>query len=382
MIYLLAKYTLLFLLAAALGFILGYWFSRRNIEDVSESYEDLRKANARSDDRHWSRLWNQLAALPEPKETDLSGVIQGIGNVQKSIGGLPAPEIVNLQPIEARLDALAEKVRNIPQPKPVDIKPIESRLDALTESVRNIPAPPAPVDIAPVRTQIDAVRSAVAAIPQPEATDLQPLESRLDSLVETVRNMPRPPTPLPVDLEPLRKELRSLREDIGRIPVVETGAVDLSPITTSIDLVRNQLKAFPRPQPVDLQPVDRRLTAIEKELERVGKRVASISRAPRLAVAEAPPRQTREQPRVLSAALYGKKDDLKLISGVGPKLETLLNKNGVYYFWQVAEWNRRDIDIIDDRLDAFKGRILRDNWVDQARQLRKQPSAAAMPDDI
>lgn len=381
MIYLLAKYTLLFLLTAALGFVLGYWFSRRNFEDVSESYEDLRKANARSDDKQWSRLWDQLAALPKPRETDLTGVIQGIDSVQKAVGGIPAPKAVNLEPIESRLDALAEKIRNIPAPKPADLKPIESRLDALTESVRNIPAPPAPVDIAPVRTQIDAVRSAVAAIPQPEATDLQPLESRLDSLVETVRNMPRPPTPIPVDLEPLRKELRSLREDIGRIPVVETGAgVDLSPITTSIDLVRNQLKAFPRQQSVDLQPIDRRLTAIEKELERVGKRVASIGRAPLRAAA--PPRPIREQPRVLSAALYGKKDDLKLISGVGPKLEGLLNKNGVYYFWQVAEWNRRDIDIIDDRLDAFKGRILRDNWVDQARQLREQPSAARMPDDI
>ncbi len=114
----------------------------------------------------------------------------------------------------------------------------------------------------------------------------------------------------------------------------------------------------------------------------MNKRVASLGSAPRRTAADAPPRPTREQPRVLSAALYGKKDDLKLISGVGPKLESLLNKNGVYYFWQVAEWSKRDIDIIDDRLDAFKGRIERDNWVDQARQLRQQPSAAAMPDDI
>ena len=54
MTYLLAKYTLLFLLAAALGFVLGYWFSRRNFEDVSESFEDLRKANQRSDDENWN----------------------------------------------------------------------------------------------------------------------------------------------------------------------------------------------------------------------------------------------------------------------------------------------------------------------------------------
>ncbi len=307
MIYLLAKYTLLFLLAAALGFVLGYWFSRRNFEDVSESYEDLRKANARSDDKQWSRLWDQLSMLPEPKETDLSGVLQGIDGVQAAIGQLPAPA-------------------------PVDLKPIQARLD---------------------------------------------------SLVETVRNIPRPPTPLPVDLEPLRKELRSLREDISRIPVVETQTADLSPITTSIDLVREQLKAFSPSQPVDLQPVDQRLTSIERTLEQIGKRVAGPRAVPQRAPSTAAPlRPIREQPRVLSAALYGKKDDLKLISGVGPKLESLLNKNGVYYFWQVAGWNRRDIDAIDERLEAFKGRITRDNWVDQARQLKQQPSAARMPENI
>ncbi len=198
-----------------------------------------------------------------------------------------------------------------------------------------------------------------------------------------MRNIPRPPTPLPVDLEPLRKELRSLREDIGRIPVVETHApADLTPITTNIESVRNALTAMPRPQHVDLQPIDRRLMAIEKELERIGKRVEGIGAPRRRTMPDAPPRPVREQPRVLSAALYGKKDDLKLISGVGPKLESLLNENGVYYFWQVAEWDRRDVDIIDDRLDAFKGRITRDNWVQQARQLKQRPSAARMPDNI
>jgi predicted flap endonuclease-1-like 5' DNA nuclease len=78
----------------------------------------------------------------------------------------------------------------------------------------------------------------------------------------------------------------------------------------------------------------------------------------------------------------GGRDDLKLISGVGPKLEKLLNENGVYYFWQVASWNRDDIKIIDDRLDVFKGRISRDEWVKQAKNLKRQPHASPMPEDI
>ena len=97
---------------------------------------------------------------------------------------------------------------------------------------------------------------------------------------------------------------------------------------------------------------------------------------------EVPGKVSREEPRILKAALYGKKDNLRLIKGVGPKLENLLNENGVYYFWQVAEWNDRDIDIIDERLDVFRGRIGRDNWVRQADQLRRDPEAARMPTDL
>lgn len=91
---------------------------------------------------------------------------------------------------------------------------------------------------------------------------------------------------------------------------------------------------------------------------------------------------SRDEPRILSAALYGKKDDLKKISGVGPKLENLLNKNGVFYFWQVSEWDSDDIRIIDERLDSFNGRIQRDNWVKQASRLRREPTAAQMPTDL
>jgi len=64
----------------------------------------------------------------------------------------------------------------------------------------------------------------------------------------------------------------------------------------------------------------------------------------------------------------GKADDLKLISGVGPKLETTLNNLGFWHFSQIAKWTKKDITIVDDEL-SFKGRIERDNWVKQAKKL-------------
>ena len=65
-----------------------------------------------------------------------------------------------------------------------------------------------------------------------------------------------------------------------------------------------------------------------------------------------------------------KVDDLKLISGVGPKLEKTLNDIGIYKYEQVAAWKKADIKKVDDQL-KFKGRIERDDWMKQAKVLAK-----------
>ncbi|WP_420863660.1 50S ribosomal protein L21 [Algirhabdus cladophorae] len=73
---------------------------------------------------------------------------------------------------------------------------------------------------------------------------------------------------------------------------------------------------------------------------------------------------------LLTEARDGKADDLKLISGVGPKLEGLLHENGVFHFDQIAAWNSEEIAYMDDQL-SFKGRIERDEWIKQASELMK-----------
>ena len=70
---------------------------------------------------------------------------------------------------------------------------------------------------------------------------------------------------------------------------------------------------------------------------------------------------------LLKEARGGQADDLKRISGVGPKLEGLLHENGVFHFDQIAAWGSDEIAYMDDKL-SFKGRIERDGWIDQAKQ--------------
>ncbi|RWC88094.1 MAG: NADH-ubiquinone dehydrogenase [Mesorhizobium sp.] len=63
-----------------------------------------------------------------------------------------------------------------------------------------------------------------------------------------------------------------------------------------------------------------------------------------------------------------KPSDLKAISGVGPKLEKVLNGLGIWTYAQIAAWSPQEIAWVDDYL-SFNGRIGRDDWTAHAAAL-------------
>jgi len=75
------------------------------------------------------------------------------------------------------------------------------------------------------------------------------------------------------------------------------------------------------------------------------------------------------QPEALAAPRDGGPDDLKEIKGVGPKLETLCHELGIYHFDQIAGWGPDEVAWMDENLKGFKGRVTRDNWIEQAKTL-------------
>ncbi len=61
-------------------------------------------------------------------------------------------------------------------------------------------------------------------------------------------------------------------------------------------------------------------------------------------------------------------DDIKLISGVGPALEKKLHASGVKSLKDIAAFTKADIERVDAELN-FKGRIEREEWIEQAKEL-------------
>jgi large subunit ribosomal protein L21 len=77
---------------------------------------------------------------------------------------------------------------------------------------------------------------------------------------------------------------------------------------------------------------------------------------------------TEAKPAAPKAGKAAAGGDLKKLSGVGPALEKKLMAAGVTSLEQVAAWTEADVTKIDEEL-SFKGRIEREGWIAQAKEL-------------
>lgn len=71
----------------------------------------------------------------------------------------------------------------------------------------------------------------------------------------------------------------------------------------------------------------------------------------------------------IGTATESDKDDLKLIKGVGPFIEKKLNALDIWTFKQVGSFTDTDVENVTEAIEFFPGRITRDNWASQAKEL-------------
>ncbi|NTI41117.1 5' DNA nuclease [Rhizobium rhizogenes] len=135
-------------------------------------------------------------------------------------------------------------------------------------------------------------------------------------------------------------------------------------------------------KPVRASPVAKPTVAKQAAVKKVEPKPAAVKTAPAKVSAKAKAKIAVEAPvaakpaaaPVRSRKAAVKTDDLKWISGIGPKLEQVLNGRGILRVADIAAWSDADIDRIDAAL-GFDGRIRRDDWVGQAKAL--QPKGRA-----
>ncbi len=82
------------------------------------------------------------------------------------------------------------------------------------------------------------------------------------------------------------------------------------------------------------------------------------------------PTMAMTRPLRLMAPRGGAPDDLQLIPGVTPQIESKLKQSGIFHFDQIAEWSPAEAAWIDQYL-AMHGQIARDGWIGQAGRLAR-----------
>lgn len=130
-------------------------------------------------------------------------------------------------------------------------------------------------------------------------------------------------------------------QDVSNVEVLETEASDPAPQET--EEAPSEPEAAPEPVPA---------AATEEEVHPSDAMLAELE---------------GKQPEQIEQPSSGG-DDLTAITGVGPRIAEVLNGLGIWTYEQVAGWLPEHETWIENHL-SFKGRVSRENWVGQAKDL-------------
>lgn len=121
---------------------------------------------------------------------------------------------------------------------------------------------------------------------------------------------------------------------------------------------------------------------IARRLDEINDRIKALAGATPVAALPAPVVESAPAPAVASAPepATPEKDDLKLISGIGPALEGKLNAAGISSYRQLATLSAAEIERVESEVIHFSGRISRDEWISQARTLYAKKYGAPVGD--
>ena len=321
------------------------------------------EAEARSKWR--SRYMASRVAYLEQREKELSAPQPPAVNVAE-IKALKA-EIVRIRTAYGQLQSQAQAAMQVAQERQGRIAALERDLNAALE----------------MAAEADALRVKMKALEEAQASAIDPadmtrlrwraryqearvryLESRLGELAAQPKPepaavaAPAPPEPQPAP-QPLVAAPPRLRE--------------------------------PAPLPAEPRFVWRRVRVIDEPAMSSARERAAwrrrddppVARAPQPLAAPEPVPQPRipraapasmptiaDRPPGLPGPRGGAPDDLRMIAGIGPKIESTLHSLGIYHFDQIAGWNAAQVSWIDQYL-TFRGRVTREGWIEQAAALAR-----------
>jgi NADH-quinone oxidoreductase subunit E len=221
------------------------------------------------------------------------------------------------------------------------------------------PPPPAPAAAAPAAAPAPTSAQAAPAVAAPAApAAAAPAPATAQPIPAPAEAKPKPeeirPVTLAAKVSEAQRDAAASKEAVSSAPgkvmtekaQAETGIVRATPDK----VVKAAVKTPKETAPKAAKPASAKAPKEEKGV------IKSAAKA------------IEGRPELLSKP-RGAADDLKLIWGVGPALEKLLNRIGIWHFDQIASWSAKELAWVDEKLEGFKGRAKRDEWIKQAKKL-------------
>jgi class III poly(R)-hydroxyalkanoic acid synthase PhaE subunit len=152
--------------------------------------------------------------------------------------------------------------------------------------------------------------------------------------------------------------LMQVRKDMNLIAEQQYQLMNI-PTRSEIDTMQHRQQEIRR----DNRRLAHELASLRKEVE-------ALKKSPKPATPSKPkPKAAAKAPAQDSLPIAESEDDLTEIKGVGPKMAEKLYEQGIKSFNQIAKMNKKFAEQLDETLKA-QGRILRDDWIGQAKKLR------------
>ena len=335
--YATTEILLLILLAAAIGFLIG-WILRRFLYNVDLGEYEARVKSAQA--AHLSAE-AQLAASQEQYEAATAD----LGSVQSKLAEADARATA----LNADLDAAR-----------VSAGGKDSRIEQLESEVAGLGS-----EVASLTDAADVATGRVEALER----ELSGTRANLDAALANAAEKEAAIAKLEADIagmSALREEsdARAARISELEVLVVEKASPDEREVATlqeALDAAKLELSRCAD----RVAERDARIAALEAGEVPIAAVAADDGDPPSkadavAAMAEIATRTAGDEPVA--------DDDLKKIHGVGPKLEKLLKSMGITSFRQVARFEAADIAVVTAALDAFPGRIERDDWMSSAAE--------------
>jgi predicted flap endonuclease-1-like 5' DNA nuclease len=149
----------------------------------------------------------------------------------------------------------------------------------------------------------------------------------------------------------LKQELSDLHEELVKVKETEAD----HPTDHSLENEANALRFRAKQLEFQNQELEETIRKLKHELE---VSVAGHSRTP-----------VEPMHPFVRPVTEDEKDDLTVIKGIGPFIEKRLNMVGIYTLRQISELTPETIEHVTKAIEFFPNRMVRDNWVGQAKAL-------------